>query len=110
MKKNIMKLEMDNGGPAFFSDTVTISHNPRKFILDFQQMTPRFTRTGTEPNQKMFLTHDVVMLDPEVVKDLARILNDNIKNYEKRFGEIKVKKARPVPKEPEKIEYTGYIG
>ncbi len=103
---------MDNGGPAFFSDTVTISHNPKKFIIDFQQLTPRFSRIGLgEPNQKMFLCHKAIVLDPEVAKDLSRILADNIKNYEKRFGDIKVKKLeKPKIKKPEKVEYTGYIG
>ncbi|UCG95431.1 MAG: DUF3467 domain-containing protein [archaeon] len=112
MKKKILKVEMDNGGPAFFSDTVTVSHNPKKFILDFQQLTPRFTKIGSEePGQKMFLSHNAVMLDTEVAKEFSRILNDNVKNYEKRFGELKIKKAKkPEAKKPEKVEYTGYIG
>jgi hypothetical protein len=112
VKKKILKVETDNGGPAFFSDTVTVSHNPKKFILDFQQLTPRFSKIGPEePSQKMFLSHRAVMLDPEVAKDLSKILNDNVKNYEKKFGELKVKKAKkPTAKKPEKVEYTGYIG
>lgn len=112
IKKKIMKLEIDNGGPAFFSDIVTISHNPKKFVLDFQQLTPRFSKIGAgEPDHKLFLSHNTLILDPEVAKDLSRILADNIKNYEKKFGKIELKKSKkPVIKKPDLVEYTGYIG
>ncbi len=108
----MIKLEIDNGGSAFFSDTVTVSHNPKKFILDFQQLTPRFSKIGIgDLDQKMFLSHNAIVLDPEVVKDFSRIINDNIKNYEKKFGKIEVKKIKkPQIIKDEKVEYTGYIG
>ena len=108
----MIKLEIDNGGPAFFSDTVMVSHNPKKFILDFQQLTPRFSKIGIgDLDQKMFLSHNAIVLDPEVVKDFSRIINDNIKNYEKKFGKIEVKKTKkPKIIKDEKVEYTGYIG
>jgi len=111
-KKKIMKVEIENGGPAFFSDTVTVSHNTKKFLVDFQQITPRFSKVGPgEPDHKMFLSHNVVILDPEIAKDLTRILSENVKKYEKRFGKIEVKRPKKlIDKKPEKVEYTGYIG
>ena len=60
----------------------------------------------------MFLSHNAIVLDPEVTKDFSRIINDNIKNYEKKFGKIEVKKIKKpkIIKKDEKVEYTGYIG
>ena len=111
IKKKILKVEMDNGGPAFFSDAVTVSHNPKKFVIDFQQMTPRFSKFGPgEPDHKMVLSHNTIIMDPEVVKDFSNILSSNIKGYEKKFGKLEVKRLKPQVKKDEKIEYTGYIG
>jgi len=110
-KKKTVNVETDNGGPVFFSDTVTVSHNQNKFVLDFQQMTPRFSKIGAELEHKMFLAHKTVMLDPGVAKDLSRILTVNVENYEKKFGKIEIKRIEsPVIKKDEKMEYTGYIG
>jgi len=59
----------------------------------------------------MFLSHKAMVMDPEVAKDFSRILSDNIKNYENRFGKIEVKKnKKPKIIKDEKLEYTGYIG
>lgn len=113
-KKSILKVKVSDGGPVFFSDTVTISHNPKKFILDFQQMTPRFSKVGTEkPQHHMILEHNAIMIDPDVAKEFLRILEENIKNYEKNFGEIKIKKIKKEKKEEKderELGYTSYIG
>ncbi len=112
IKKKIMKVETDNGGPTFFSDTVTVSHSPKKFVLDFQQITPRFSKMGPgELDHKMVVSHNAVMLDPEVAKDLSRILADNIGRYEEKFGKLEIKKEKKsLAEREEKVEYTGYIG
>jgi hypothetical protein len=112
LKKKVMKVETDNGGPSFFSDTVTVSHSTKKFVLDFQQITPRFSKIGPgELDNKMVVSHNTVMLDPEVAKDLSRILTDNVGRYEEKFGTLQIKKEKKFPVEKEdKVEYTSYIG
>ena len=113
-KKKVFKVKVSDGGPAFFSDTVTISHNPKKFIIDFQQMTPRFSKVGTEkPQHHMVLEHNTVMIDPDVAKEFLRILEENVKNYEKNHGNIKVKKMKKMKskkKDEREVGYTSYIG
>ncbi len=61
----------------------------------------------------MFLSHNTIMMDPGVAKDLLRILKDNVENYEKKFGQIKVKKIKKVKPEVEEsddVDYASYIG
>ncbi|MCD6478243.1 MAG: DUF3467 domain-containing protein [Candidatus Aenigmarchaeota archaeon] len=114
-KKESIKVNIDNGGPAFFSDSITVFHNQMKFVLDFQQATPRFTRIGdSETSQNMYVRHNAVVLDPILARDLLNILKDNIEKYEKTFGKIKVNKRRksgkPV-KTNKKVNHTkSYIG
>ncbi len=105
--KREIKVEIENGGPSFFSDTVTVSHNPKKFVIDFQQSTPRFSKVGNELNHQMFISHRTIIIDPEIAKDFARILSENIKRYEEKFGEINLSKKKP---SGEKESYTSYIG
>ncbi len=107
-KKKVIKVEIDNGGESFFSDTVTVSHNPKKFVIDFQQSTPRFTKVGSELDQKMVIFHKTIILDPEVAKDFSRILAENVRSYEERFGDIKTAKQKN--KKEKDLSYASYIG
>ncbi|MFH1132961.1 MAG: DUF3467 domain-containing protein [Nanoarchaeota archaeon] len=90
MKKQI-NVEI-NSGEAFFADEVTIVHNPTKMVFDFKSVTPRFDVRNREV-QPIKITHDVVVVDIFMAKEIIRILDENIKNYEKRFGKISVPKA-----------------
>jgi len=78
--KKVVKVNVDSGGPVFFSDSVTIFHNLRNFILDFQQATPRLTRFGDEKSQQsIYIRHNTIILDPFVAKEFLKILQENIK-------------------------------
>lgn len=108
--EKIMKVNIDSGGPGFFSDSIAIFHNPRNFVLDFQQTTPRLTRLGSEkPQQTLYVRHNTVILDPYVTKDLLKILQENVKKYEDKFGKIEMKsKTR---RKSSKVDHTkSYIG
>ena len=94
-----------------FTDNATISHNPKNFIFDFTQITPRFDRVGAEMQQSLVVKHKTIVMDPVMAKSILEILKDNLEKYEKNFGEIKIKK-RKIENKP--IEYseesTRYIG
>lgn len=68
------------------SNVQTVTHGPDKFVLDFIGVYPQFT-----PDSKPVpvASHKTVILDPYTAKEFLNILQDNIKKYEKRFGEIK---------------------
>ena len=72
------------------ADEVTIMHNPSRFFLDFKTLSPRNDFGG--PN-RLILRHNIVIIDPFLAKELHRVLDENIKNYEKKFGQIKKPEA-----------------
>jgi len=76
---------------SFNAEEVSVIHNPLRIVLDFKSVTPRVDVSG-QP-MRMTMEHNVVVLEPYLAKNLLRVLEDNIKNYEKRFGKIDEPKA-----------------
>lgn len=111
-KQKRINVKVDHGEHAFFSDNVTISHNPNKFIIDFSQTIPSFDNLGGNMQQSFIIKHKAVMLDPQFAKIFLDLLQQNIKKYEKKFGKITVPKQKRTKKkeivEPERA--TRYIG
>jgi hypothetical protein len=65
---------------------VTIQHNPYQFLLELGQDIPL-----VEMGQEVKLIKKTVgrfSLSPIFAKLLRNVLDDNIKNYESKFGEI----------------------
>lgn len=90
-EKKDVKVEIDNGD-VFYADEVGIMHNPLKFIIDFRNITPRIDMRNQD-FQPLVLKHDVVMMDVFMAKNFVKMLQKNIKQYEKRFGKVEVPKA-----------------
>jgi hypothetical protein len=112
-----VNVTVDHGDPVFFSDNVTISHNPNKFIIDFSQTTPRFDNVGGNMQQSLVIKHKSIMVEPQFAKIIVDLLEKNVKKYEKSFGKIKVPKNETISEisedtiEPEKFDKaTRYIG
>jgi len=72
--------EVENG---IYSNLAFISHGEGEFILDFIFLQPQ------KPIGKVVSR---VILSPQHAKRFLIALNDNIKKYESRFGEIKTGK------------------
>lgn len=106
-------MKINHAEEAFFTDNVTVFHNPSKFVIDFSQMIPRFDNIGGKVQQVFVVNHKTVVMDPGFAKILLKTLEKNVKNYEKSFGGIKVPKKRKkkdvVRTEMEKPT-TRYIG
>ena len=62
-------------------------HNPLKFIIDFRSITPRID-VRSKNFQPLVLRHNVVVMDTFTAKNFLKVLQTNIKNFEKRFGKI----------------------
>ncbi|MBL7169547.1 MAG: DUF3467 domain-containing protein [Candidatus Aenigmarchaeota archaeon] len=110
-EKRRINVNLDHSEPGFYADTVTISHSPSKFILDFVQVTPRFDRVGPEMQQSLAVKHKTIIMDPLMAKNILEILKNNMEKYEKNFGKIKIEKKK-VKSEPMAYseESTRYIG
>lgn len=66
---------------AVYSNVAFISHTPAEMIFDFAQVLPR------TPRGKILSR---VIMSPMHAKMLLRALNQNITNYERKFGEIRM--------------------
>lgn len=100
----------------FISNAQTVSHQPDKFVIDFKLVFQQYT-----PDNKPYhiSNHKVILLDPFGAKEFLMVLQENVNNYEKTFGEIKkpesIEKAEKIAKaNQEKQETTGtkadYLG
>jgi hypothetical protein len=66
---------------AVYANLAFISHTPAEVVLDFAQMLPRMPR-GT--------VNARIIMSPMHAKLLHKALGQNIANYERQFGEIRL--------------------
>jgi len=91
------KIDIDDG-KVFFADEIGVMHNPLKFFLDFKNITPRVDVRSSE-YQQLVLKHNVIVLDPYLVKEFVRVANESLKKYEEKFGKIEIPHALEKAKE-----------
>ena len=79
-------------GEAFFSNEVSINFNPGHFFIDFKCVSPRIDPRN-QSGATFALKHNVVILEPFAIKEMARMMQEIISRYEKDFGKIDKPKA-----------------
>jgi len=104
------KEEKDN--EAFLVNSFSILFGSHQFAFDFKQRTPKVEDfEGGGHQKKMVVWHKPIIMNPALAKKLVEILGKNIKEYEKKFGEIEIKenddKKNKDKKEKEEISYIG---
>lgn len=109
-KKKRVNVKIDHGEHAFFTDNVTVLHNPNKFIVDFSQTTPRLDNINGKMQQTFTVKHNTVIMDPQFAKSLLATLKKNVGLYEKKFGDIKLPKKKAKKKKAVEATETRYIG
>lgn len=72
---------------GIYSNLAMIVHSPSEVIVDFARITPGV------PKAKVYSR---IIMTPQNAKNLLKSLQDNLKKYEDRFGEIKVH-GTPMP-------------
>ena len=70
-----------------YANVAFITHTPAEMILDFAQVMPRM------PKGKVVSR---VIMSPMHAKALLQALSQNITNYEKQFGEIKIPRQQSI--------------
>ncbi|MGC8894469.1 MAG: DUF3467 domain-containing protein [candidate division WOR-3 bacterium] len=71
----------DNAWDGTYSNFVLITHSPSEFVFDFGRVVPGVQKVKVESR---------VIMTPQHAKLLLRTIEDNIKKYEARFGEIRI--------------------
>jgi len=116
---NEKKLNVNiNDGDEFFAQEASVSYSPTLFNLDFRRITSRIDMRSNDANV-LVLKHNVIMLEPYVVKKLMEILGRAVDKYEKEFGKIEtpesVKKLeakvkKQIQTQSKDNDELGYIG
>jgi len=83
-KKNIQQIniELDEKiSSGEYANFVVVTHSPAEFVMDFTRLLPGV------PKAKV---HSRIIMAPQHAKAYLAALNDNIKKFESKHGEIKM--------------------
>ncbi len=81
-KEQQIQIEIDDiTAQGVYSNLAIITHSPDEFILDFIFIQPQIPKAKVRAR---------IITSPQHVKRFFYALQDNIKKYEEKFGEIKV--------------------
>tara|TARA_Y100000814_G_C12047985_1_gene305064 strand:- start:140 stop:463 length:324 start_codon:yes stop_codon:yes gene_type:complete len=89
-KSQQIKIEFDeNSTSTEYSNFVVVTHSAAEFVLDYIRVLPGMAKAKVKSR---------VIMSPMHVKTLMFALQDNIRKYEDKFGEIKVLKKDEIGK------------
>ncbi|MBE2198028.1 MAG: DUF3467 domain-containing protein [Anaerolinea sp.] len=74
-------IDMPREVPIVYSNVALISHTPVEVVLDFAQVLPRTPRGTVQAR---------IIMTPMHAKMLQLALAQNVQNYEKQFGQIRI--------------------
>ena len=80
-KTKRVSIEIPKDLDAVYANVAFISHTPAELVLDFAQVLPRMPKGSVVSR---------VLMSPIHAKLFQAALAQNIANYEKQFGEIKI--------------------
>ena len=89
-KSQQIKIEFDeNSTITEYSNFVVVTHSAAEFVLDYIRVLPGMAKAKVKSR---------IIMSPMHVKTLMLSLQDNIRKYEGKFGEIKVLKKDEIAK------------
>ena len=84
-KQHQIKIELDDDvGQGEYVNFAVVTHSPAEFVMDYIRVLPGMTKSKVKSR---------IIMAPMHAKTLMMALQDNIKKYENKFGEIKVAKG-----------------
>jgi len=88
-QKKQIQIELDEKtSQGEYVNLVIVTHSPAEFILDFTRVLPGLPKAKVKSRVIMAPTH---------AKSLMMVLQENLRKYENKFGEIKIHKQEPHP-------------
>jgi hypothetical protein len=77
-----IKVELgDKEAEGIYANLCMIMHSPTEIVLDFARVVPR------SPKARVLAR---IIMTPMHAKMMSKALNENLKKFEKQFGEIKI--------------------
>ncbi len=104
-----INLNIDEGGASFFAHEFSVEINPTQATLDFKNVSSRIDPRATSGKKYFKMVHNIISIEPILLKEMSRVLNEIIKKYEEKLGEIKksdalVKAEKELQKDVENIQ------
>lgn len=87
MAQNNKQFKAEHNEP-FNADSATIMHSQNQVVIDFKQTTPRLDQVDNDMQHTVITEHNAIVLRPQMAKVLLNLLQENLENYEDKFGEI----------------------
>ena len=86
-KQHQIKIELDdNIGQGEYVNLAIVTHSPAEFDMDYIRVLPGMRKAKVKSR---------IIMAPMHAKTLMLALQDNIKKFENKFGEIKISKTDP---------------
>ena len=89
-KQQQLKIELPNELTPIYANFVIINHSYNEIVFDFAHVMPNAPRTQVKKR---------IVMTPYHARLLFNALGTNLANYEKHFGEIKMK-GSGIPERP----------
>ena len=84
-KRHQIKIELDDKiGQGEYANFAVVTHSPAEFVIDYIRVLPGMAKSKVKSR---------IIMAPMHAKTLMMALQDNIKKYESKFGEIKIVKG-----------------
>ena len=83
-----LSLDSDKNVEEYANFAIT-THSPAEFVIDFFRILPGINQAKVKSR---------IIMSPVHLKTLVKALEDNLKKYEQKFGEIVVKSDGKSPK------------
>ena len=97
-KQHQIKIELDDSvGQGEYVNLAIVTHSPAEFVIDYIRILPGMTKSKVKSR---------IIMAPMHAKTLIMALQDNLKKYENKFGEINISKgtgSRPDFKLPDDV-------
>lgn len=87
-----MNMIVDHSNSVFYATQVSVNFSSQDFLLDFGQITPRFSITPKGDEVVYVSKHETLILPPVLAKKVYTLLGSQLAKFEKEHGEIKVPK------------------
>jgi len=82
MKQQRLNLEIgEKEAEGIYANMALVAHSPAEIIIDFARIMPGAPKAKVQAR---------IIMTPAHAKMLLKTLDDNLKKFEKQFGEIKI--------------------
>lgn len=110
-QKESINEELDHSKDAFYANGFSVWMGGAEALIDFRQMLMRSDAVGGGTLNSVATKHNSVVMNPQMAKMLLNALKEQIANYEKNVGEIKLPEnwKAAMPKPPKSAPAESYI-